>query len=82
MVYTIRVYGNWTKNGGRRLPDVKHECYGKLSVKSFLKKNRDSMKYSPGTTGVLATGGPPILMSKAVFCNYRNVTWHGTVCPL
>ncbi len=28
MVYTI--------NGGRRLPDVKHECYGKLSVKSFI----------------------------------------------
>ncbi len=27
---------NRTKNGGRRLPDVKHECYGKLSVKSFL----------------------------------------------
>ncbi len=29
---------NRTKNGGRRLPDVKHECYGKLSVKSFLKE--------------------------------------------
>ena len=39
MVYTIRVYlyANRTKNGGRRLPDVKHECYGKLSVKSVLK---------------------------------------------
>ncbi len=31
------LYANRTKNGGRRLPDVKHECYGKLSVKSFLK---------------------------------------------
>ncbi len=30
------LYANRTKNGGRRLPDVKHECYGKLSVKSFL----------------------------------------------
>ena len=30
------LYANQTKNGGRRLPDVKHECYGKLSVKSFL----------------------------------------------
>ncbi len=31
------LYANRTKNGGRRLPDVKHECYGKLSVKSVLK---------------------------------------------
>ncbi len=31
------LYANRTKKGGRRLPDVKHECYGKLSVKSFLK---------------------------------------------
>ncbi len=32
------LYANRTKNGGRILPDVKHECYGKLSVKSFLKE--------------------------------------------
>ncbi len=31
------VHANRTKNGGRKLPDVKHECYGKLSVKSVLK---------------------------------------------
>ncbi len=31
------LYANRTKNGGRRFPNVKHECYGKLSVKSFLK---------------------------------------------
>ncbi len=31
----VHLYANQTKNGGRRLPDVKHECYGKLSVKSF-----------------------------------------------
>ncbi len=31
------LYANWSKNGGRRFPDVKHECYGKLSVKSVLK---------------------------------------------
>ncbi len=31
------LYAKRTKNGGRRLPDIKHECYGKLSVKSFLK---------------------------------------------
>ncbi len=42
MVYTItNLYANRTKNGGRRLPDVKHECYGKLSVKSFLNSLKD-----------------------------------------
>ncbi len=33
----LECIANRTKNGGRRLPDVKHECYGKLSVKSVLK---------------------------------------------
>ncbi len=46
MVYTIRVYlyANRTKNGGRRLPDVKHECYQKLSVKSVLKASLSLMQ--------------------------------------
>ncbi len=48
MVYTIRVYANRTKNGGRRLPDVEHECYGKLSIKSVLKC------YNAGTDRVFA----------------------------
>ncbi len=30
------LYANRTKTGGRKLPDVKHECYAKLSVKSAL----------------------------------------------
>ena len=39
MVFTIReyLYANRTKNGGRRLPSVKDECYAKLSFKTFLK---------------------------------------------
>ena len=28
---------NRTKNGGRRLPVIKHECYAKLSVITYLK---------------------------------------------
>ncbi len=31
------LYANRTKKGGRRLPNVKHECYEKLTVKSVLK---------------------------------------------
>ncbi len=29
---------NQNKNAGRKLPKVKHECYAKLSVKSFLNR--------------------------------------------
>ncbi len=37
LMYFASLCANRTKNGGRKLPDVKHECYAKLSVKSFLK---------------------------------------------
>ena len=36
---------NRTLNGGRRLPAVKHECYAKISVKSFLKRTFLKFKF-------------------------------------
>ncbi len=38
-IFSANLCANRTKNGGRRLPDVKHECYAKLSVITYLKLN-------------------------------------------
>ncbi len=35
-IFSANFCANRTKNGGRRLPVIKHECYAKLSVITYL----------------------------------------------
>ncbi len=35
--FCANLCANWSKDGGRKLPDVKHECYAKLSAITYLK---------------------------------------------